>query len=180
MIFTFLLISAVIFGVIYELRTSTLQSHYLSGLAAKIGVRVLPGKSPSIQFPKAGPYDMRFGYVELPTFLRNLETAGYDIEAQARFSPFLLEYTRAGFYPAYREKSQAGLRIEDRLGRLIYASAYPERIFSDCTQIPPWNGNVSPPRRWSWGSKRWTAVEMFRGEAPWQPRSKNTAIRPEV
>lgn len=136
MIFTFLLISAVIFGVIYELRTSTLQSHYLSRLAAKIGVRVLPGKSPSIQFPKAGPYDMRFGYVELPTFLGNLETAGYDIEAQARFSPFLLEYTRAGFYPAYREKSQAGLRIEDRLGRLIYASAYPERIFSDCTQIP--------------------------------------------
>ncbi|WP_289021031.1 transglycosylase domain-containing protein [Desulfobacter postgatei] len=136
MIFTFLLISAVIFGVIYELRTSALQAHYLSRLAAKIGVRVLPGKSPSIQFPKAGPYDMRFGYVELPTFLGNLETAGYDIEAQARFSPFLLEYTRAGFYPAYREKSQAGLRIEDRLGRLIYATAYPERIFSDCTQIP--------------------------------------------
>ena len=136
MIFTFLLISAVIFGVIYELRTSTLQAHYLSRLAAKIGVRVLPGKSPSIQFPKAGPYDMRLGYVELPTFLGNLETAGYDIEAQARFSPFLLEYTRAGFYPAYREKSQAGLRIEDRFGRLIYATAYPEHIFSDCTQIP--------------------------------------------
>ncbi|MGD9823308.1 hypothetical protein [Desulfobacter sp.] len=65
----------------------------------------------------------------MPAFLRNLDTAGYDIERQARFSPFLLQYTQAGFYPAYREKIQAALRIEDRLGRLIYATAYPERVF---------------------------------------------------
>ncbi|WP_026259650.1 transglycosylase domain-containing protein [Desulfobacter curvatus] len=135
-IFTFLLILAVLLGVIYELQTSKLQAHYLSRLAAKICVRVDSGKSTSVQFPTAGPYDTRLGYVELPTFLRNLDIAGYDIEAQARFSPFLLEYTQAGFYPAYREKSNAGLRIEDRLGRLIYVTAYPERIFSDYSQIP--------------------------------------------
>ncbi len=135
-IFIFLLILAVISGVIHELRTSALQAYCFSKMAAKIRVRVVPGKSPSIEFPKAGPYDTRLGYVELPTFLRNLDAAGYNIEEQACFSPFLLQYTQAGFYPAYREKSQAGLRIEDRSGHFIYATAYPEHIFSDYSQIP--------------------------------------------
>ncbi len=136
MMFGFLLILALILAVIYELETSKLQAHYISRLAAKISVQIASGESPSIQFPKAGPYDTRLGYVELPTFFRNLDVAGYDIEAQARFSPFMLEYTQAGFYPAYREKSNAGLRIKDRLGRRIYAAAYPERVFSDFSQIP--------------------------------------------
>ena len=134
--FYLLTVLALVAGCLYELCTSRLQAHYLARLAARCTVGVEPGESRAIRFPSTGPYDKRLGYVDLPTFIRRLTTEGYDISEQARFSPFLLEYTDSGFYPAYHEKSRAGLCITDHLGRPIFSATYPERTFSDFSSIP--------------------------------------------
>ncbi|RJQ52433.1 MAG: glycosyl transferase family 51 [Nitrospiraceae bacterium] len=121
---------------LYEMQTSWFQAHYLSRVAKKLNFRMGPGASPSIYFPTSGPYDERLGYVSLPAFTDRLAGKGFMIESQACFSPRLLEITKQGFNPTYREKTSAGLRILDRDGQEIFASFYPERIYRDFEAIP--------------------------------------------
>ena len=134
--FFLLMVLAIIGSIIYEMYTSRLQARYLTRLAAKSTFRVEPGKSTSIHFPEAGPYDKRLGYVDLSGFIDRLSSSGYGVSEQSRFSPFLLDFTGLGFYPPYQEKPQAGLKIADRTGRLILSSDYPERTYSEFENIP--------------------------------------------
>ena len=86
---------------VFESRTSTVQSRVLSHVAAKLTYKVEPGPSPSIAFPKAGPFDQRRGYTRLPEELARLKAAGYWTASQARISPTLKRLADHGIYPVY-------------------------------------------------------------------------------
>ncbi|MCW3147820.1 penicillin-binding protein [Stutzerimonas stutzeri] len=121
----------------HELQTSQLQSRWLSRYAASLDYRVEPGPSSTIQFPDNGPFDRRLGYVQLPTFIERLTERGFEVEAQARFSPALLDYASKGFFVPYREQSQVGLTIHDCRGVPLYANSYPQQFYETFDDIPP-------------------------------------------
>ena len=120
-----------------ELPSSTLQSHYLSELGSQISFAVEPGPSPLIRYPRTGPYDLRLGYVGLPNFVRRLHTLGFVITAQARVSPRLAQVVDRGFFPLYHEKMQAGLRLFDQAGNVVYNTTIPTHVYRSFDDIPP-------------------------------------------
>ena len=136
---TVILLAAVALGAftVMELKTSRLQARCLARFAQKLSFSVKPGPNPSLRFPQQGPYDERLGYIQLPDFLKSLSAQGYRIEAQARASSGLNEVMDWGFYPTFREKSQAGLTIFSHDGRLLFHAQYPERVYSRFESIPP-------------------------------------------
>src|SRR4051812_12294089 len=74
-------------GLLYwEMRTSTLQSGPFAWSAAALRYNVEEGPSPSIRFPKPGPFDERLGYSRLPQMLQRLSGERFVIERQARMS----------------------------------------------------------------------------------------------
>jgi len=120
-----------------ELLSSTLQARYLSSLSSQLSFAVEPGPSPLIRYPTTGPYDRRFGYVELPSFLQRLRALGFAVTAQARFSPRLAQVVDRGLLPIYHEKTQAGLRLLDRHAQIVFSATSPGRIYHDFEDIPP-------------------------------------------
>ena len=128
---------AISWAVIVETQTSYLEAWLFPRLDREMTFAVRPGASPTIQFPKYGPYDERLGYAELPGFIAALKARRYDIAGQARWSPGLADFVHAGGFPVYREKDQAGLQIFDRSNRRIYAARFPERAYRDFADIPP-------------------------------------------
>jgi membrane peptidoglycan carboxypeptidase len=120
-----------------ELRTSWLQSRFLSATAKRLTFEVRPGASPAALTPADGPYDRRLGYAGLPRIQLRLSAGAFETAAQARPSEQLLRLRNLGLYPAYLEKSQAGLRILDHQGRVIFARPYPERVYTRFEEIPP-------------------------------------------
>lgn len=75
-----------------EMRTSRLQAEYLSPLAAALSYEVTPGTSEAVVYPGDGPFDKRLGYSDLDEFLPRLLKRNYLVQAQARFSPALMDY----------------------------------------------------------------------------------------
>ncbi|WP_240636177.1 transglycosylase domain-containing protein [Caldimonas tepidiphila] len=120
-----------------EMRTSRLQAKRLAPLAREVSFRVEPGPSPSIRFPATGPYDERLGYRQLPQFIETLVGDGFQITAQSRMSPTMIELAGHGLFPAYREKAQAGLELHDCRGDSLYAARFPARIYDRFESIPP-------------------------------------------
>ena len=129
--------SFIILGVIMEFRSSFLQSLIFHSLGRHITYKLQDGPSQTIQYPKPGPYDWTLGYARLPEFLKHLETAGYQVDAQARDSEFASFLYRGGVYPVYRQKDQAGLRIVDPHGNLVYSFSRPEHVYPTYSDIPP-------------------------------------------
>jgi membrane peptidoglycan carboxypeptidase len=132
----FTLVSLVLIFVVWEARTSRVQAAILSKMASKLSFAMAPGPTDSVVYPVKGPYDIRRGYTKIPSFTDTLRSQGYVVAGQARFSPKLLEYTKAGLFPIYHEKAQAGLSVYDRGDRLIYRATYPERLYPDFDAIP--------------------------------------------
>jgi hypothetical protein len=66
-------------AVVYEARTSALQSFVLSRFAARISYKLGRGPSPSIVFPRRGPSDQRNGYARLPDILKRLQSQGFGV-----------------------------------------------------------------------------------------------------
>jgi membrane peptidoglycan carboxypeptidase len=120
-----------------EVRSSTLQARFFSGIAARLKFWMEPGPSPSIRFPQSGPYDRRLGYSQMPAFLEKLQAKGYRIEAQARHSFHLVELIESGYFPPYAEKNQAGLHVLDCRGEPLFRFSHPERVYGDFGAIPP-------------------------------------------
>ena len=120
-----------------ELPASTLQARYLSELGSHISFVVEPGPSPLIRYPRTGPYDLRLGYVGLPSFIQRLRTLGFTITAQARVSPMLAQVVDRGFFPLYHEKMQAGLRLFDQAGHVVYNTTIPTHVYRTFDDIPP-------------------------------------------
>ena len=120
-----------------EARDSRLQALVFSGFASKASWELQAGPSSQLWLPQSGPYNSRLGYSRMTEILPRLQAAGFDIAAQARQSDGFREITRRGYYAIYREKSQAGLTLLDRNGKLLYASRYPERQYASFADIPP-------------------------------------------
>ncbi len=120
-----------------EMRTSRLQAEHLSRFAASLNYQVKPGASDAMVYPGAGPFDQRLGYSALDEFLPRLLKRNYLIQAQARFSPALMDYTRHGLFVPYAEKVQAGLTITDCRATPLYSFTYPQQLYTDFAAIPP-------------------------------------------
>jgi membrane peptidoglycan carboxypeptidase len=121
---------------IWDIRTSRFDAWLLSDISSRFSYGMEPGPSPAIYFPYAGPYDKRLGYSSIQDYTDNLIEKGYNVGSQARFSPTLLSFTKRGVYTIYREKTQAGLQIYDRDGRLISSSLYPQLAYPNLESIP--------------------------------------------
>jgi membrane peptidoglycan carboxypeptidase len=119
-----------------ELPSSTRQARYLSALGSQLSFAVEPGPSPLIRYPKTGPYDLRLGYVGLPGFLRRLRVLGFATVEQVRISPRLAEVVDRGFFPIYHEKTQAGLRLFDQAGNVVYSTSVPTHVYRTFDDIP--------------------------------------------
>ena len=120
-----------------EVQNSNFQARYFAEAASKFRFWIEPGPSPSIRFPQNGPYDQRLGYSEMPAFLERLETKGYRIEKQTRFSPELSDLIESGYFPPYPEKSQGGLRVLDCNGESVFTFTHPEHVYAHFNTIPP-------------------------------------------
>jgi membrane peptidoglycan carboxypeptidase len=131
-----LLTAALIVSAVYELRTSRFEAYFLNHEAKDLTFWTEKGPSPFIRFPQDGPYDERLGYTRLPAFIERLTSKGYEIETQARFSRKLLEVNDSGFFTTFHEKTRAGLHILDRDNEVMFAAAYPERVYNDFNEIP--------------------------------------------
>ena len=121
----------------FETRESRLQAHFFSEFARSISWEMQAGSNADLWLPQAGPYDIRLGYTRLKEIQPRLLAAGYEVAAQARQSEGFRTITGRGYYPIYREKSQAGLMLLDRKGASLYASRYPERQYASFEAIPP-------------------------------------------
>ncbi|QCP48967.1 glycosyl transferase family 51 [Trinickia violacea] len=137
-----LLIAAVVIGIAahfadIEIETSRLQARYLSDLARNLTYSLEDGPSDSIHFPAGGPYDVRLGYAELPSFIARLTERGFAITNQARDSKSMLDLASRGLYLPYDEKDRAGLQLFDATGAPLYSARYPIRTYDNFEQIPP-------------------------------------------
>ena len=134
-----LLIALIALGVAAtrEMRTSKLQAREFSKLARDLSYSLQPGPSDAMLYPGAGPFDRRLGYSALGEFLPRLLKRGYLIDAQTRFSPALMDYSKNGFFVPYTEKIQAGLSITDCRAAPLYQFNYPQQLYASFTDIPP-------------------------------------------
>ena len=130
-------VAAIAAGIYHEAGESTLQAKFFSALAGKMRWDVRPGANPDAWFPLPGPYDHRLGYSRMRDMLPRLADAGYVTAAQAHPSEEFVETVQRGFYPIYREKSQAGLVLFDRHGAALQKSRFPERQYATFEEIPP-------------------------------------------
>ncbi|MDC8757238.1 transglycosylase domain-containing protein [Janthinobacterium fluminis] len=124
---------------VYETRTSALQARFFSNLAAKLEYKVQPGPSPAaaIRFPQDSPYDERLGYANLPDFIGKLNARDYQVAAQARLSPKMVELADMGVFATYREKTKVGLDILDCRSQPLFKASYPERSYANFDDTPP-------------------------------------------
>ncbi|MGR9107178.1 MAG: transglycosylase domain-containing protein [Gammaproteobacteria bacterium] len=121
----------------YEFRISALQSWFLTQYAEKLSYKIDDGPSEAIVFPSAGPFNVSRGYTRIPDFRDRLLNEGFVIAQQARFSDRLLELTRFGVTPPYREAPIVGLEITDHSGGVIYDTTRGRMIFDSYKDIPP-------------------------------------------
>jgi len=131
-----LLLTGSIAGLVYELKSSTIQSRYLTRLARSSTFAVEPGVASQTWYPSFGPYDMRLGYTRIPRIIDNLQENDFEIASQARLSQGFLNLTTKGLYPPYPEKTKAGLTILDRNNTTIYSAYRPERMYESFESIP--------------------------------------------
>ena len=96
----------------WETTTGILESHLFSHWAKGMTFYIQPGPADGVIFPRGGPADVRRGYTRIPEFTTMLESRGFRIAEQARFSPALEMAAKFGISPPYREPAEAGLAIE--------------------------------------------------------------------
>jgi membrane peptidoglycan carboxypeptidase len=123
--------------VVDELQTSKLQARYLAEVGKNSSFTLAEGVSPVTRYPHEGPYDQRLGYVDLPQYLQRLTRGHMAVTAQARLSPTLIKVADAGLNLPYFEKQQAGLRILDRDGKVLFDNPYPRRVYPQFEAVPP-------------------------------------------
>ncbi len=120
-----------------EMKTSRRQAARLAAWARGSSFKVEPGRSDAIRFAGAGPFDQRLGYHELPAFIERLQAQDFQVSAQARLSPELLDVIDRGMFATYPEKNQAGLTLLDCRGQTLLAQRFPQRQYGRFDAIPP-------------------------------------------
>ncbi len=122
--------------VAFEMHTANYSAKYMADYAKTLTYQVQATPAERVVYPEAGPFDERHGYTKLPTLLPRLLERGFNITAQAEFSPALATYAQQGFFPPYREKVQSGLFLADCRNETIFDFNYPQRVYTDPRQIP--------------------------------------------
>lgn len=121
-----------------EVQEGRLQAVAIERVADDIDHWVEPGESDAIHFPLHGPHDHRMGYTRLPSIIAALTAQGARVEAQARWSPQLVDLVRTfNLFPIYDEKAVAGLTVVDRQGEPIYDVVSSTRSYFDFADVPP-------------------------------------------
>ncbi len=123
--------------VAWEAHTSSFQSRWFSARGQELDWGVRSGSSARIRFPRGGPWDERLGYVAIPAMVERARDAGFVIADQAVVTEAFQQRVDGGWYPVYPEKSQGGLTVRDRNGRVLHRSPSPARIYVDFDSIPP-------------------------------------------
>jgi membrane peptidoglycan carboxypeptidase len=131
------MVAVAVGSVLYEMRTSALESWILSAYAKRMSYSVKAGPSPSIVFPHRGPFDLRSGYALIPDFIKRLEGEGYHVSEQARFSPDLLRVTHWGIVPPFRLPVSTRLTIEGMGDRPLFQAPIANHEFKRFEDIPP-------------------------------------------
>lgn len=123
---------------LWEMRTSHFQAHYVAPIAAEATWTLGEGPSDSMAFPGPGPYDLRFGYHQLPERVARAQERGFDIVEQARVSERFRQLVEEWeLFPVYHEKSRAGLTVLDRDHVPMYDHQRPELVYPSFESIPP-------------------------------------------
>jgi membrane peptidoglycan carboxypeptidase len=130
------LLALAVWWAMHEVRTSTLQARYFANLVSKLEYRVEPGPSDAIRYPQESPYDERLGYASLPDYLAKLKQRDYEVTAQSRFSPKMVELADRGIFTTYREKTKVGLAILDCRSEPLFIASYPERFYDSFEAAP--------------------------------------------
>jgi membrane peptidoglycan carboxypeptidase len=123
--------------VVDEIQSSRRQAAWLGSLARSLTFQVQAGPSAAIRFPGIGPFDQRLGYHALPERIEHLQRQGFEVTAQARMSPKMLELHDEGLFATYHEKTQAGLELRDCRDESLFAARHPERVYERFEAIPP-------------------------------------------
>ncbi|MDB5906320.1 MAG: glycosyl transferase family 51 [Massilia sp.] len=131
-----MLLSLFAWWMVQETRTSSMQARIFSDMASKISYKVQPGPSDNIRFPSGSPYDERLGYTSMPDYLARLKSRDYEIVAQARLSPKMVELADLGMFATYREKTRVGLAIYDYRNEPLFSVRYPERVYDNFELTP--------------------------------------------
>lgn len=136
--FKFLLVLLIVVSVagwlvVREMHSSHYQAQFFSKIGKGLNFKLEKGASPSIRFPKSGPYDERLGYSKIPDYTKLLTAHDFVVTEQARMSPALLNLPLPPIYP---EKDQAGLDLYDSKQHLMYSARSPERIYANFDAVP--------------------------------------------
>lgn len=121
---------------VYEAETSRFQARYFSRLAADLSFELAEGPGPVPLTAPMGPYDTRLGYTRIPSLVSRLDSLGYDLTAQARPGPGLLNAVEMGAFPVYEAKTSAGLTVLDRRGLPLVRERYPGQAYAGFDSIP--------------------------------------------
>ncbi|MBI2307651.1 MAG: transglycosylase domain-containing protein [Rhodocyclales bacterium] len=124
-------------SIAWEMHDSTVQARLFAAMAGGAGWEMADGADGEAWLPRSGPYDIRLGYSRMKDMLPQLVNGGYTITEQARQTEGFRELTAHGFYPIYREKSQAGLALFDLRDEPLHQRRYPERQYASFDEIPP-------------------------------------------
>jgi len=124
-------------GLLYELKTSTLQADIFSFFARNLVFELADGPNPAARYPTHGPYNARLGYDRLGTIVGKLREQSHAVTVQTRLSPELNRLLARGGFAVYREKTQAGLMVLDRDRRPLFKARYPTRAYGSFAEIPP-------------------------------------------
>ncbi|MBI5446295.1 MAG: transglycosylase domain-containing protein [Deltaproteobacteria bacterium] len=119
-----------------EIVASPFEARLFHRISRSFAFSVENGPCTAALPPPRGPYDQRLGYARLHAFTLGLQAAGYKVERQARPSPLLQQVHALGVFPIYREKSQAGLRVLDCSGQLLYRAQFPARVYEGLEAVP--------------------------------------------
>ena len=120
----------------YELIASPFQAMVLAGYGKKLTFQTEAGENRSMRTPKAGPYDIRLGYVGLPEYVRRLKDQGFEVTRQARVSADMARIDDFGLFMPYKEKSVAGLTLHDCRGDVMHDSPHPMHAYANFNDVP--------------------------------------------
>ena len=137
-VYVSILIISILFVVLllYEARTSKIQAWYFSSVAQELTFQLESGPVSNPLLAPQGPYDLRFGYTDLPRFTAHLSERGYQVTEQAAVSSRMLQLSDYGIYPVYHQKDNAGLTLLADTGDVMYKTRFPNRVYHNYDEIP--------------------------------------------
>jgi membrane peptidoglycan carboxypeptidase len=122
---------------VLEVRTSVFQSWLFTRINERIEFQIVAGRSASIAFPRAAPFDDRRGYSKLSQFQPRLEAQGFKITQQVEQSETLRDLIRRGISPPYIELPGAGIDIRGPDDASLFRYAQSEFLFAKIEEVPP-------------------------------------------